>query len=258
MRASSYNTFDKSKTLLFRVIEILSGEPVQNLDKTRYKQKSLPTKDTSLNTPLLSFALIEEKIAQTVALAVRRMAANEAWVKSSAASHAGQTIQVHTTVLGRAMQLAWRVDEASILTAITPTTDANVTLTIAPTVYAAVAELPFDMARVMRHVRISGDAGLAEWVNRLAQQLRPDVWEDLSRLIGDVPTQFIAQGVGQFISQFKKATLSLTQQAQYVMLDETPIWVRHAHLDEFAQEAQNMKYALDRLEQRVANLKARS
>jgi hypothetical protein len=29
-------------------------------------------------------------------------------------------------------------------------------------------------------------------------------------------------------------------------------------LDEFAQEAQNMKYALDRLEQRVANLKARS
>jgi ubiquinone biosynthesis accessory factor UbiJ len=203
-------------------------------------------------------AFIEEKIAHTLALAVRRMAANEAWVKPSAATHSGRIIAVHASVFGRPLHLAWRVDADAILVRAPQHSDAHVTLTLMPSIYAALAELPFDMNRLMRHVRIEGDAGLAEWVNRLAQQLRPDVWEDLSALIGDTPTHFIAQGAGFILGQLKKTAKSLTQQAQYVVLDESPIWVRHAHLEDFAQDAQNLRYALDRLEQRVAQLKARS
>lgn len=201
-------------------------------------------------------SFVEDKIAQTLAIAVQKMATHETWVQPSAATHAGKVIAVSASVLGRPVNLAWQVDEVQILTATTPSDAADVTLTLLPSVYGAAAELPFDMARIMRHVRISGDAGLAEWVNRLAQQLRPNVWEDLSSVIGDVPTQFIAQGVAQIFNQFKQASKSLTAQAQYVLLDESPVFLRHAHLDEFASDAQNLRYALDRLEQRVAHLKA--
>lgn len=202
---------------------------------------------------------IETKIAQTIAFAVQRMAAHESWVLPSAAAHNGRVIAVSATLLGRPLNLAWRVDAAKVLCAQTESTDAaDVTLTLMPSVYGAAAQLPFDMASIMRHVRISGDAGLAEWVNRLAQQLRPDVWEDLSGLIGDAPTQFIAQGVQHMLNRLKQAGQNLTAQAQYIALDEHPIWVRHAHLDDFSQDAQELRYAVDRLEQRVALLKARS
>ncbi|MGL4768152.1 MAG: ubiquinone biosynthesis accessory factor UbiJ [Formosimonas sp.] len=202
-------------------------------------------------------SFIDDKITQAVALAVRQMAAHEDWVRPSAAAQHNKTIRVCAELLGRPLTLTWQVDETLILRPADAEATPDVTLTLLPSVYGAAAELPFDMNRIMRHVRISGDAGLAEWVNRLAQQLRPNVWEDLSGLIGDAPTQWLAQGLSHLTRQFKQTARNLTAQAQYVALDETPVFVRHAHLDEFAAEAQELRYALDRLEQRVALLAAR-
>lgn len=198
--------------------------------------------------------ILVPRLTQALALAVRKMAANEPWVAMSAAPHAGKTIAVNLTVLGRELKLSWLVDANEILIAQELHMPATVELTVAPTVYASLAHLPFDMQRVMRHVQISGDAHLAEWVNRLAQQLRPDVWEDLSKIIGDVPSQYAQLGAQKIFNHFKKTVAAVTQQAQYVMLDETPVFVRHAALEEFAADAQELRYAADRLSQRIENL----
>lgn len=201
---------------------------------------------------------VADKIAQWVAHAVRHMAINEAWVKPSAAAHAKKVIVVHATVLKQPMSLAWRVSEEDILSAASIIdTEATLTLTLQPSIYAALAEMPFDLNRVMRHVRIEGDAGLAEWFNRLAQQLRPDVWEDLSGLIGDAPSTYLEQSTTYGLKQLKKTVSGLTAQAQYVLLDEAPIFVRHERLNELIQDTQDARYQLDRLEQRVALLRAK-
>ena len=196
------------------------------------------------------------RIAQAIARAVRTMAANESWVESSAAPHVGKSIGIHVPVLGRTLHLRWVVHATDVLqAAVDAEGPATVQLNVSASVYSGLAQLPFDIQRVMRHVQISGDAQLAEWVNRLVQQLRPDVWEDLSKIVGDVPSFYAQQGAKKVFNHFKGVLGALTQQAQHAMLDETPVLVRHVRLDGFAEEAQQLRYGADRLAQRIERLK---
>ncbi|TDR31401.1 ubiquinone biosynthesis protein UbiJ [Hydromonas duriensis] len=199
--------------------------------------------------------MLSSRLAQMVALAVRKMAANEPWVARSALPHEGQVIGVALPVLGRVLDLRWRVSAADILHVVPAQTPVSVQLDIAPSVYNSLAQLPFDMQRVMRHVHISGDAQLAEWVNRLAQQLRPDVWEDLAKVVGDIPSFYAQQGADKLFKHFKNMVSTLTQQVQHAVLDDTPVLVRHRALSTLADDAQQLRYATERLEQRVALLK---
>ena len=196
------------------------------------------------------------RVAQAIARAVRAMAANESWVVSSAAPHVGKSIAVHVPVLGHTLHLRWVVHATDVLqVSADQVGSATVQLSVAPTVYSSLAQLPFDIQRVMRHVQISGDAQLAEWVNRLVQQLRPDVWEDLSKIVGDVPSFYAQQSAKKIFNHLKSTVGALTQRTQHAMLDETPVLVRHVRLDGFAAEAQQLRYGADRLAQRIERLK---
>ena len=191
-------------------------------------------------------ASLDMQLARAVAFAVKKMAASEAWVSSSAQPNEDKVIAVSFPLLGQTHELCWRVDAHEILEALDADLffeHANVTLTVQPTLYAN-----------LRHVHISGDAQLAEWVNTLAQRLRPEVWEELAKLIGDVPSHYVERGIKTITQHIKQATSSLTEQAQYVLLDETPVMIRHATLDNFASEALNLRYGVERLEQRIARL----
>lgn len=203
---------------------------------------------------------VQMKMAQAVAFAVKNMAQDETWVSQSAAPHLGQVIAVSFPLLGHEQKLCWIVDAADILTPIDASTGfemAQVTLTVQPSVYSNIT-IPVEMPKLMKHVHISGDAQLAEWINTLAQRLRPDVWEKLSRFVGDVPTHYVQQGVNHIQQQAKQATRSLTEQAQYALLDEAPIAIRHATLEAFGKEAQELRYGVERLEQRIALLQRAS
>ncbi|MDF1484258.1 hypothetical protein PY257_03525 [Ramlibacter sp. H39-3-26] len=64
---------------------------------------------------------------------------------------------------------------------------------------ALVEESPLKLAQGLLHgdkpaIRIDGDVHLASDINWLADNVRWDVEEDLSRLIGDVPAHTLAQG----------------------------------------------------------------
>lgn len=199
--------------------------------------------------------LIADKVAQLIAKSVQHMAINEDWLKP-ATIYEGKKITLLATVLNQPLQLSWLVSEKQILKAIpVEESTSELSLTLLPSIYNALAEQPFDLNRVMRHVRIEGDVGLAEWFNSLVQQLRPNIWEDISRLIGDIPATYIEQVATYGLKQLKQSTNNLAQQAQYALLDESPILVRHEHLNELIHNTQDVRYQLDRLEQRLALLK---
>ena len=71
-------------------------------------------------------------------------------------------------------------------------------------------ESPMDIARALAQgekpaVRIEGDVQLAAEVNWLADHVRWDVEEDLSRIVGDVPAHVVcdaARSIGQAVQQF--------------------------------------------------------
>ena len=201
---------------------------------------------------------VQQQMAQTLAFAVTKMATSEPWVATSATANVDKIVAVSFPVLGQNHRLCWRVDAERILVAIEPDdffAQAHVTLAIQPSIYSHIS-VPIALPQLMRHVHISGDAQLAEWVNTLAQRLRPDVWEALAKTIGDVPSNYLRQGFNTMAAQLKNAAKSLTEQAQYALLDETPVMIRHATLDTFTAEARDLRYAVERLEQRIARLQA--
>jgi ubiquinone biosynthesis protein UbiJ len=205
-------------------------------------------------------ASFDMQLARAVAFAVKKMAASEAWVSSSAQPNQDKVIAVSFPVLGQTHRLCWRVDAHDALEALDAGLffeHANVTLTVQQTMYASLS-LPVNVPQLMRHVHISGDAQLAEWVNTLAQRLRPEVWEELAKLIGDVPSHYVERGIKTITQHIKQATRSLTEQAQYVLLDETPVMIRHATLDNFASDALSLRYGVERLEQRIARLQQKA
>lgn len=211
------------------------------------------------------------RMAQVVALAVRQTAQSadgqNAWVADSAAAYAGKVIDVVVPIFGVAHTLRWQVAAGGVLQAmrIEPEPDArtitaspaNVVLTVQPSVYEMLQQFPPetpDMAVVMEHVHIAGESGLAKWVSRLAEELRPDVWAQLAQLVGATPAGWMQTG----FARAKNNAQAFAQSVQARLLDgdsdRAPIGVRHAQLDTLAQSIQSTRGAVDALEQRIKHL----
>lgn len=207
-----------------------------------------------MSDQLLSAACL--KAAQAVALAVAHMAAEHAWLDASVAEHQGKMIRVEVLLFGKPLAFSWQVVAGRVFDAKDASLNdvADVTLKLLPSAYAAAAELPFDVSKIMRHVRIEGDVGLAEWVNRLVQELRPDVWSDVALIVGKIPAYYMSQGFESLLLKSKQAAAAFTQRTQHVLFDEAAVLLRHKQLDDFSADAQALRYALERLTQRVALL----
>ena len=208
------------------------------------------------------------RLSQAVALAVRQMAQQESWVGESAEPHFNRIVDVVLPIMGVNHTLRWQIVPKEILLAqrVEPeldaktitTSPANVTLTVMPTVYDELSSLPFDTAldvqAVMRHVHISGPSDLAQWVSRLVENLRPDVWAQLADIIGATPAGWAQQGFVRAKSDIQ----SLTEKLKTRCLDgdeyHPAVLVRHAKLEEFSKGVQTVRSGVDALAQRVAQL----
>ena len=65
--------------------------------------------------------------------------------------------------------------------------------------------------RVVKAVKLAGDAELAQLIAKLAGQLRWEYEEDLAQVIGDAPSHFIVSQAKRFHELTQKAILDLQQ-----------------------------------------------
>ena len=126
---------------------------------------------------------------------------------------------------------------------------AAVSMLLRPSLDAA-----FDFARggsrgLSRHLRLEGDVMLAAALGELAQHLRWDAVEDLSKITGDV----IAERIGRFASStfaaVREAGGRLESNASRYLAVESGRLVDRGALELFTQQ-------LDSLERRIAGLEA--
>lgn len=128
--------------------------------------------------------------------------------------------------------------------------EAAVRMLLQPSVGAAFALLREGPGALTPHLRIDGEAALAEALGEIARQLRWDVEEDLSRVVGDVLARRVGTGVesGRAVARDLRTRIE-TSAVAHLAGDGRHLVARG--------ELAPLGAALDALEARIARLEAR-
>jgi ubiquinone biosynthesis protein UbiJ len=110
------------------------------------------------------------------------------------------------------------------------------------------------LAGVTGLMQIRGDAALARLVSELAQTLRWDVEDDLSRLVGDVLAVRLMSGARHLASGLRQAAHRMRGNVEDYLGSESGIAVRTAECSAWAARGQALASRLDGLEARVRRL----
>jgi ubiquinone biosynthesis accessory factor UbiJ len=107
-------------------------------------------------------------------------------------------------------------------------------------------------------VTIQGDAQLAQQFRELAQLLRPDVEEELSQVLGDVPAHHLGRLARLSAGWTRKAaTTTLTNLAEYLGHERADLVPRNEG-EQFLRGVDRVREDLERLEARLAMLVKRT
>ncbi len=158
-----------------------------------------------------------------------------------------------------ARTLGWVLLTESLGTSLRLTRDADdapVDASISGTLFNLGALAGSEPEEVIRRgeVRIDGDAEIAQKFRELAMLLRPDVEEELSRLIGDTPAHQalrlvrMAAGFGR-----RAADTGVRNVAEYLAHERGDL-VPRAEAEDFYSAVERLREDLDRLEARAAQL----
>ncbi len=106
-------------------------------------------------------------------------------------------------------------------------------------------------------VTISGDAQLAQQFRELAKLLRPDLEEDLSYLVGDVPAHQLGRFARRSASWTRKAaTTTLTNLAEYLGHERQDLVPRNEG-EQFLRGVDGLREDVERLEARLEHFARR-
>ncbi|HEU0229738.1 MAG TPA: SCP2 sterol-binding domain-containing protein [Burkholderiaceae bacterium] len=178
--------------------------------------------------------------------------AREDWARERLARHAGKTVRF---VVGH-MTVGLVIASDGSVSAGNPSVVPDVTLTIPP---ERLSELPqalrsSDSERIAGLMHIQGDAALAHGVAGLAHDLRWDVENDLSRLVGDVAARRLVSAFRGLAVGARRGTHRLAANlGEYLAEESAFLSGRDAYVD-WAAGVRAAGARLDALENRVARL----
>jgi ubiquinone biosynthesis protein UbiJ len=108
---------------------------------------------------------------------------------------------------------------------------------------------------VMRAARIDGSVDFAEALGHVIRNLRWEVEEDLSRLIGDTAAHGVAMGARRFIAGQRKAAHNLAENVAEYLTEEAEMVARRDAIADFGDEIDRLRDDVARLEKRVQRLR---
>lgn len=129
--------------------------------------------------------------------------------------------------------------------------------TVAGTPLMLLALLGRDPAQRMRSgsVSIAGDAEIAQQFQELMQAARPDLEEELSRLVGDVTAHQLGNLARSVASWGEKSAATVAQNVSEYLREESRDLITRTEADEFLAAVDDVRDAADRLEARIARLR---
>ena len=112
-------------------------------------------------------------------------------------------------------------------------------------------------AATRRAAQISGDAEIANLYRELFALARPDLEEELSRFVGDLPARRIAQLARQGSAWIRSAGRTVRENLSEYLQEESRDLVNHTEYQEFLHGVDEAREAAARIEARLAGLERR-
>lgn len=203
---------------------------------------------TSFARPPLPFLPAFLNPLDALPAAINHLLAAEPWARAQLVPHANKTL--HVVVQPFTIRLA--VAPNGSVARATSTTIADTTVTLP---YSAVTRvLAGGGDAVMRDLRLEGDAEFAQVVSLLVKNLRWDVEEDLSKLVGDAASHRMVATARQASGSFKRTNERIVANFSEYLLEENPQLVRPRAVQTLADGVRQLRDDLARIEKRLDRL----
>lgn len=172
------------------------------------------------------------------------------WARARLAEHAGKQLRLE---LGLDTVLL-RIAAGGDVETGEPAAHADLVVALSP---ISVAKLPLDRDAAWREARVEGDMELAAAISYVLANLRWDYEDDLSRVVGDVAAYRIARGVRQLSAWPAQAGRSLAQSIGEYLAEERQMLATKLCAEEFTEEVDELRDAVERLDKRIDQLARR-
>jgi ubiquinone biosynthesis protein UbiJ len=157
----------------------------------------------------------------------------------------GDVAHVLVESTGRSLKLS--VIKASALASSPP----DATVTGGPVSLLALSGSSPEAVLQRGDVRIDGDAELAQKFRTLAMLLRPDLEEELSLVLGDVPAHQIGRFARRVFGWTRKAATTTVRNAAEYLAHESRDLVPRNEADQFLRGVDSVREDVDRLAARI-------
>lgn len=103
-------------------------------------------------------------------------------------------------------------------------------------------------------IKIEGDTELAAEVGKVLQQMRWDIEEDLSHVIGDIPANKLASMSKKALAASKEQTINLVEMLTEYWQEEKLVLAKKWQVEKFNTDVDTLRSDFARLEKRLAKL----
>jgi ubiquinone biosynthesis protein UbiJ len=170
------------------------------------------------------------------------------WARERLAAHAGKTVGIDSPPLAVSLEILSTGEVAAGGAA------ATTTFRLTPALALRIVATGRD---AWRDVETSGDLSLARDVLYVAENLRWDAEEDLSRVFGDILAHRIASAGNAFLHWQRASADSLLRQSAAYWTEEQPLIASRPLLEQFARDIDMLRDDIARFEKRLDLLASR-
>jgi ubiquinone biosynthesis accessory factor UbiJ len=189
-------------------------------------------------------------LAQVAISALNHVLRQQSWARDRLRTHCGRTVRMVVVVpLGAVSADARIADDGTLELA--SIDSPSVTLSLTPTFSALLGAMREGAVGLTGHLKVEGDVMVAAAVGEIAQHLRWDIEEDLSRLVGDVVAHRMAGAARAGVLQAQAIGDRAQSGLRQFLIDEDRQLLERRQFDQFGQELSDLEARLDRLAHRA-------
>lgn len=169
------------------------------------------------------------------------------WARERLQPHAGRVLRIDNPPFSTLMVVTAEGTFADAAAEAAP----DVTVQVTPGLMLRLAARD---ATVWQDLRVEGDAEFAAALNHVARNLRWDVEEDLSRVVGDIAAHRIVDTGRKLGTWGQQSADNLARSFTEYWTEERPLLARRDDVEQFVRDVDALRDDLARLEKRVEML----